>query len=132
LLPKSLEYAKNAIHKYPDFKWFCANTIFITNKNEIIKCSRGPGWHDFVIENGPIYVFGPTSIFHKELFDETGGFNDELHYTMDTDLWMRFKNNNYKFKELTGISGLLEFINSQKHHIHFPEVQMKTLEKNKF
>jgi len=100
LLPKSLEYAKNAIHKYPDFKWFCANTIFITNKNEIIKCSRGPGWHDFVIENGPIYVFGPTSIFHKELFDETGGFNDELHYTMDTDLWMRFKNNNYKFKRI--------------------------------
>lgn len=100
LLPNSLKYAEEAIKKNPSYKWFAANTIFIDEKNRILKCARGPIWKDFFIKNGIIYVSGPTSIFHKDLLHHANGFDVNLHYTMDGDLWMKFKNEGYKFKRI--------------------------------
>lgn len=101
LLPGSLDFAKIFINKYPNFKWFAANTVFINESNIILSCARGPDWRDFFVKNGVIYVYGPSSIFHRDLFEEVGGFDLNLYYTMDTDLWMRFKNKGYKFKRLS-------------------------------
>jgi GT2 family glycosyltransferase len=53
-----------------------------------------------LFKNAPINIYGPTSIFSKKIFDEIGGFDESLHYGMDTDLWLRFKNKGYKFKRL--------------------------------
>lgn len=100
LLPDSIKLAKQNIQKNPTNKWFVANTIFINSQNNIMSCSRGPKWHNLAIKNGPVYVFGPTSIFHRSLFYEAGGFNESLHYTMDTDLWMKFVNNKHQFKRI--------------------------------
>lgn len=100
LMPKSLERIANVIKKHPDVKWFAANTIFFNKHNQILRCRRGPEWHDFLIRNSVIYTYGPTTIFHKQLFDQVAGFDMSLHYTMDTDLWMRFANLGYKFKRI--------------------------------
>jgi hypothetical protein len=35
-------------------------------------------------------VFGPTAFLSRSLFIEVGGFDEALHYGMDTDLWVRF------------------------------------------
>ena len=32
----------------------------------------------------------PSSFFTKRLLDEAGGFDEALHYVMDTDLWHKF------------------------------------------
>lgn len=100
LLPNSLKIANLAIENNKGYKWFAANTIFINDKSIILNCARGPNWRNFFIKNGVIYVYGPSSIFHKSLFLESGGFDLNLHYTMDTDLWMRFKNMGYEFKRI--------------------------------
>lgn len=100
LLPNSLEYAKKEILKNTKVKWISANTIFCDENGLIKKCSVGPKWNSFLIKHNPIYVHGPTSIFHKSLFEEVGGFNVSLHYTMDTDLWYKFYNNGHKFKKI--------------------------------
>lgn len=97
LLPNSLSLAKKEIKKRPEGKWFTANTIFMNTEGRIIRCSRGPRWYDFLLKNGQLYVYGPTSIFHKDLFKEAGGFDLDLNFTMDTDLWMRFKLLGYRF-----------------------------------
>lgn len=100
LVPNSLDIVAKYINKNIECKWFVANTIFFDENNTIIRCRRGIKWKDFLIHNGPIYVYGPTSIFHKSLFIESGGFDESLYYTMDTDLWMRFANLGYKFKRV--------------------------------
>lgn len=100
LLPDSLKLAKRYILSNPQHDWFVANTIYIDRNDHIIKCARGMRWFDFLIKNAPIYVYGPTSIFRKDLFERTDGFDESLHYTMDTDLWMRFKNMGYRFKRI--------------------------------
>ena len=35
-------------------------------------------------------VGGPSSFFTPRLLAEAGGFDETLHYKMDTDLWFRF------------------------------------------
>lgn len=100
LLPNSLFYAKKAIRENPDFLWFAANTIFFSEEGIIQKCTRGPEWKDFLLKNAPIYIYGPTSIFHRSLFETANRFDENLYYTMDTDLWMRFKNQGIRFKRI--------------------------------
>lgn len=101
LMPRSLERIAEAIHRNPDTKWFAANTIFFNKDNQILRCRRGPEWHSWLVKNGILYVYGPSAIFHQDLFQEAGGFDLSLHYTMDTDLWMRFANLGYKFKRIS-------------------------------
>lgn len=97
LLPRSLERAKESIRKFPYYKWFAANTIFFNENGEIQKCSVGPKWNSFLIRHNPVYVYGPTSIFHSSLFEKAGGFDINLFYTMDGDLWYKFYNMHEKF-----------------------------------
>lgn len=100
LLPRSLEIAKMNIQLYPTKLWFTANIIFFSENGQILKCSRGPKWKNFLFNNAPINVYGPTSIFHKSIFWAAGGFDVNLKFAMDTDLWMRFKNMGIKFHRI--------------------------------
>lgn len=97
LLPNSLEHAKNSINKYPNCNWFAANTIFFSVTGIVKKCSRGPKWRNFLLKNAPVYIYGPTSIFHKSIFELVGEFDINLNYSMDTELWLRFKNEGLSF-----------------------------------
>ena len=97
LLQGSIKIAKEYVMRYPKSKWFAANTIYIDNHGNTVKCVRGLKWSDMLVKNAPIYVYGPTSIFSRELFQSVGGFDESLHYTMDTDLWMRFHQLGVKF-----------------------------------
>jgi glycosyltransferase involved in cell wall biosynthesis len=97
LLPFSLEFAKKNIQINLNKLWFTANIIFFSEEGKILKCARGPRWKDFLFRNAPINVYGPTSIFHHSIFENAGGFDENLNFTMDTDLWMRFKNMGIKF-----------------------------------
>jgi glycosyltransferase involved in cell wall biosynthesis len=100
LLPGSLEYARNAIKKYPDCLWFTANTIYVSKDNIIRKCARGPEWRNYLLTNAPIYVYGPTSIFHRNLFNKVGKFDTSLNYSMDSELWLRFMKMGIRFKRI--------------------------------
>jgi len=100
LMPNCLNHAFDFINKNPGNFWFVANTIFTDEEGFILKCSKAPDWYDWAVENGVIYVNGPTSIFHRELFYKVGGFDLNCHYSMDTDLWMRFKKLGYNFKRI--------------------------------
>lgn len=97
LLPRSLECAKKTIRDNPECKWFAANTVFFGKDGKIQKCSVGPKWNNYLLKYNSIYVQGPSSIFHRSLFNSVGGFDLSLHYTMDTDLWYRFYNRGQKF-----------------------------------
>ena len=100
LLPCSLFHAKAEIQMRPNNLWFVANTIFFSKEGFIIKCARGPNWKDYLFKKGPITVYGPTSIFHKSLYKTCGGFDESFHFTMDTDLWVRFVNQGFKYHRI--------------------------------
>ena len=56
--------------------------------------------NNYLVKNTYPYIFGPSSFFHRSLFHLVNGFNEDLNFSMDTDLWMRFVNHGYKFQKL--------------------------------
>jgi len=97
LLPNSLRVLEQYIVKYPNKLWFAGNTIFFADNYKILNCKYGPPWRRFLIKNSLIYVYGPSTVFHRSLFAEVNGFDESLFYTMDTDLWMRFTKKGHTF-----------------------------------
>ena len=100
LLPHSLSTAKKVILKNPNSKWFSANTIYFDQEAKIIKCAYGHNWNSYFFKKTPIYVYGPTSIFHKSIWEKVGGFDLDLNYSMDTDLWYKFYEVGIRFKKI--------------------------------
>jgi len=91
LLPGALEVvAKEA--EISGARWIVGNTKIIDEKNRVLKCLRDGAWREAMYSHAPIRVYGPSAVFHRSLFEWVGGFDETLHYTMDTDLWLKFKN----------------------------------------
>ena len=130
LLPGSIQIAHEYVTKYPECQWFAANTVYIDKNETAIKCVRGLKWSDMLVKDAPIYVYGPTSIFSKELFQSIGGFDESLHYTMDTDLWMRFHRKGVKLLGFLDIFGLLGYMMTLKHLLPSPVRLQKITKRN--
>lgn len=100
LLQHTLQKAKDFLSLNKSCKWLAGNTVTMDSNKKIQWCIRGPIFVKSLVRYGTVYVYGPTSFFHRNLFESAGGFDESLHYTMDTDLWFRFINLGYKFKRL--------------------------------
>lgn len=126
LLPNSLIKANKVILENPGCSWFAANTIFSDVNGIILKCSQGLSWSDYVFSRSPINVNGPTSIFTKDLLDQAGGFDQSLHYTMDTDLWMRFRIMGHRFVRIPDYMWAFRIHNESKtSHAYTQEADPK-------
>ena len=100
LLRDSLLKVKSEIDRHPTCTWFAANTIFFDKDGLIKRCVFGPKWISWLIKNNPIYVYGPSSIFSREIFLRAGGFDVNLNFAMDGDLWLKFHNMGEQFRRI--------------------------------
>jgi len=100
LLPGSLSLVSEHLINYPNSNWIAGNTIFFDINGMIINCASGSKWSYFTNGGCFIPVFGPSCIFRRNLLEEVGWFDETLHYSMDTDLWIRFRLFGYKYDRL--------------------------------
>lgn len=90
LMPQTLKAFEQAVVKHPKCKWFVGGVMWLTKDMRIIKMGRGRSFSRIRAKAGSIGVWGPSSIFSRELFDAAGGVDERFHYAMDNDLWHRF------------------------------------------
>lgn len=100
LINNSLFYLKKYIINNLNIDWFTGNTIFVNENNNIIKFYNGLDFNKSFLINPYINVGGPTSIVKKSIYDKVGFFNENLNFTMDSDMWIRIYNSNVKFKNI--------------------------------
>jgi len=91
LLPGSLGKLAQVIESRSTSRWFCLDTIFIGASGAVESAYRGALYRTPSFLRAVCNVGGPSSVFACELFDQSGGFDEKLHYCMDTDLWCRFE-----------------------------------------
>jgi len=91
LMPGTLDKARAFFLEHPTCQWLAGNLVYIDEQDRVLRVARDGRWHDWLYRHAPVRVYGPTSIFSRELFERVGGFDESLHYMMDTDLWLRFK-----------------------------------------
>lgn len=133
LLRGALESLRQFIvkHRFPD--WIAGNTVYFNDDGKIVKCVNGPRWHRCLLENAPIYVYGPTTVFKASVLAEVGPFDEKLSYMMDTDLWIRFIRRGYKFKRIKRYLWGFRFHGESKTtHTFFGEDNAKIVNERKY
>ncbi len=100
LVPNCIEKVAVKIEKNPDIKWLSSGIIMTDAEKNIIRCRLGERGSNILSTFGILNVYGPSTFFSLDLFHKVGGMKKELHYTMDTDLWWRFKQDGVKLYRL--------------------------------
>lgn len=90
MLPGVIEKLKYAADKYLKCEWFVGGVLWLDPEMKVINCGRGRPFSEIRYREGNVSVWGPSSFFTKRLLDAVGGVDERFHYTMDTDLWLRF------------------------------------------
>ena len=70
--------------------WVSGNLVYMDEGGRILKCAWDCGSRR-AFEGFPVRVYGPSSFFRRELFERSGGFDASLRFSMDTELWCRFR-----------------------------------------
>ncbi|NLL84279.1 MAG: glycosyltransferase [Lentisphaerae bacterium] len=91
LLPGALEKIRGYLKEHPECEWLAGNMVIIDEKGVVRKCLRGSNWFDYIYRHAPVRVYGPSSVFSRELYLRSRGFDNTLHYCMDSDLWQQFR-----------------------------------------
>lgn len=91
LMPNAIRVVVDYIKKHPKVEWVCGSSVFVDAHLNIKWCSRCVRTFNIFRKKIPWYsINGPSSFFLLENLNKVGGFDLDLHYTMDTDLWRRF------------------------------------------
>ena len=90
LLPGTLSMVHTAISENPHGEWFAGGTRYIDAKGLEIGRNFDKHWHPWLYRHLPVWTFGPSSFFRRELWEKHGGFDTSMHYMMDLDLWTRW------------------------------------------
>lgn len=91
LLPGTLRAVLDHLGAHPECEWITGGVVFFGDQMKIWKMRIGT-WitkrmHRWV---DPTVIGGPSSFFSLKRLRDVGGFNVQLRYTMDGDLWNKF------------------------------------------
>lgn len=103
MLPGTVKALLKAHEKYPECEWFTGNYLqFRQDSRKIIFAPWGPHTLPRFVQsfNAPIVVFGPTSFWSRNAYNNVGPIDESLHYSMDTDYWLRMKKTGYLQRRL--------------------------------
>ena len=90
MLPGVIEKLKYAADKYPKCEWFVGGVLWLDPEMKVVNCGRGRPFSEIRYREGNVSVWGPSSFFTKRLLDSVGGVDERYHFTMDSELWLRF------------------------------------------
>ena len=90
ILPGTLKKLELAIKRHPMCEWFVGGVLWLDPEMKIVNCGRGRPFSRIRYQQGNVSVWGPSSFFTKRLLESVGGVDERFHFTMDTDLWLRF------------------------------------------
>lgn len=89
-----------ALQKDSSLKWFCFDSIMTDKYGNGIVAYYGPQYNKFFMKKLGPQIHSATSIFHKDLFYQSKGFDIKLNWSMDLDLWIQFHKLKYKYKTI--------------------------------
>lgn len=93
----SLQY--DFLQKNPDFAVVSGNNVIINEKGNVVgKRKYSDDISKNILKKSPISQ--PSSMFRKQIFYEVGGYNKNLDYAEDYDLWLKMYQKWYKIKNL--------------------------------
>ncbi len=100
LLPGALKKVLNRINRIDRINWIAGDTVYLDEKGILKDVRTDAKWRSWFGKKLSVWTGGPSAFFSRELWERMGGFDVELKYTMDIDLWTRWAKAGMKFAEL--------------------------------
>ena len=100
LLPRALKKVLDRINKNDRIDWIAGDTVYIDEKALIKDVRTDAKWRPWFGKNLSVWTGGPSAFFRRELWEKRGGFDTDLKYVMDIDLWTRWAKAGEKFAAL--------------------------------
>lgn len=94
--PDSLEFTLDWIEKDRN-PWYAANVAYIDKASRVTRCCKSGGYEAFAAKRGLLNVFGPSTIFRRDLFEQLKGFREDFHFCMDTEYWFRIATSGVRY-----------------------------------
>jgi len=89
ILPGALYAIREQFAADPELGLVEGNTVIVDADSAIIRCDRRAGPSRWWVKHGYLRSHQPSTFFRRELYEQSGGIDKDLHCTMDTDLWYR-------------------------------------------
>ena len=77
--------------------WIAGDTVYIDEQGKVIEVRTDAKWRSWFGKKLSVWTGGPSAFFKRELWEKRGGFDAELKYAMDIDLWTRWAQAGEKF-----------------------------------
>lgn len=90
MLPGTIENLRRAVERNPDCKWFVGGCFWLNPELKIMKCFRARPLSRLRCDHGEVGVWGPSSFFDRQMYQDVGGCDIRFVYGMDIDLWSKF------------------------------------------
>lgn len=91
-IPGAVEAILKEILLHDECEWFTGNFYRFTPDGKVMEIGWGPHFYPNWLQrkSSPVVAFGPSTIFARSLFDRKGGFDVNCHFSMDTEMWIRY------------------------------------------
>lgn len=107
LLPGALKKVQQFIthnSQFTTLNWIAGDTVYLNSDGFAMDVRRDAVWRPWFGRHMSVWTGGPSAFFCRELWERFGGFDVDLHYVMDIDLWTRWARAGVRF---TGVGGYL-------------------------
>ena len=133
-VPGTLAAFAQHVSKHQDAEWVSANDFSFDDRTcRIQHICWGPHMTPLFPHpaKAPSLVFGPTSFFSRRAFDAVGGFDEDIHYGMDTAYWRRMTLAGYRQSRMNRFCWMFRIHQESKTSgIQTPEVAMRRAYEN--
>lgn len=88
--PAAFQTVAECFEGQPDLGMIYGYCRFIDQRKRTIRLVKPPDWdlHRLIAVQHS-YIPGPTVFFRREVYRELGGLDEDLHYAMDYEYWIR-------------------------------------------
>lgn len=96
--PYALEEVAKIFQENPDIDVVYGDCVFVDEKEQFLRYfTEVEPFDKYRLTTCTDFIMQPSCFWRKEAYDAMNGFNQDLHYGFDWDLWARMANTGYKF-----------------------------------
>jgi glycosyltransferase involved in cell wall biosynthesis len=90
-----------AFADYPDIDVFFGDYVLVDECGETIQARREIEFNRFILwHNRVLYIATTATFFRRRIFEEGNRLDENLHYAMDLDFFLRLTERGYRFKHI--------------------------------
>ena len=78
--------------------WIAGGTRYIDADGKALGSKFDKRFHPWLYRHMPVWTYGPSAFFRRELWERHGGLDVSMRYMMDLDLWTRWARAGHRFE----------------------------------